>query len=682
MPDKKQRRLLWDVETDGLLPTMTRIHCLLMQDVDTDEMFKFRRNDEEDTIAEGVEMLQNASMLIGHNIIGFDIKAVKKVFPEFDPVDAEIRDTLVLVRLLPIDFKPLDIAANKSGRLPGKFMGKHSLDSWGYRLGKRKGDYAKEMLAQGMDPWFAWNQEMEDYCENDVIVNRLLWDMIQKYSVPEDVVDMEQACQEVVTYMEHTGFFFDKAEAEKLHQKLQSTMDETVARLVADRCGAFVPEKKYVIKPLWDDPFGMQKAKKYGKPRPEFGEDGSRKWWADVSVPKKTMKSRDPKKRGDRTEGAPYCKIKWKDFNPASRIQVTDLLVEEYNWTPTDWTKTGMPSVDDIVLRSLGETIPLCNDLADVFFLQKLLGYIANGSEAWLKKYNEETGAVHCYINIGGTVTGRCAHQGPNLGQVPSVIVGPDKQPLLGLAGRYGYECRSLFSAPREVRGIPWKQVGVDLSGIEFRCLAEAMAPHDGGETIKIITSGQDIHKANMEKTGITSRDVIKRGLYGLLYGAGDQKLGSTVAPDRDSSQWQEIGRRFRAQLMDGIPALKEVIKETQAQAKHGFLTGLDGRKIACRSPHSALNTRLQSAAALIAKRWLIFTEDMMMDEGFDHGLSGDFALLAFVHDEIQAGVKAEYAEKYAAICIEAAAEAGRSFEFLCPIDAEAKIGTNWAETH
>jgi len=676
------RRLLWDVETNGLLPTMDRIHCLHIIDVDTLEKFAFRNNKAGNDIADGVAMLEAADMWIGHNIIGFDIKAVAIVYPHFHAGDIEIRDTLVMVRLLPIDFKPLDFAANKQGRLPAKMIGKHSLDSWGYRLGKRKGDYAKEMQAKGLDPWSEWNQEMDDYCENDIDVNILLWNFIEKHNVSLDTIDMEQATQEVVTYMEHTGFPFKLAEAEVLAQKLQSEMAVKVQAVVEKRCGAFAAEKKYVISPLWNDPKGLQAKKAYKPPREEWGEDYSRKWWAEITIPKKDAKSKDPTKRGDRTAGGAYCKMKWKPFSPTSRDQVIDFLTDDFAWHPTEWTKTGRPSVDDTVLRAMGERHPICNELADIFQLQKLLGYISNGSEAWIKKFDKETGAVHCYINIGGTVTGRASHHGPNLGQVPSVQLDKDDHPILGLKGKYGYECRSLFYVPETVEGEPWVQVGADLSGIEFRCLADAMSPYDGGEMIEVIASGQDIHAYNMSKTGIDSRSTIKRGLYGLLYGAGDPKIGATIAADLDSSQWAEAGRRFRQQLMDGLPALNSVIKETQAQAQKGFIYGLDGRKVPIRSEHAALNTRLQGAGALIAKRWLVFTEDYAMAEGLNHGWHGDFAMLAFVHDEIQSAARSEVAEEFAALCIEAAADAGSSFGMSCPIGAEFKIGHNWAECH
>lgn len=671
----------FDVETNGLLPTLDRIHVLHMVNVKTREAFTYRRNEDEDTIEEGIKRLSAADKLTGHNIIGFDLKAVRKVFPDFD-FQGEIHDTLVSIRLLPIEFKQKDSVLHKRGKLPSKLIGSHSLDAWGYRLGRRKGDYAKDCIEKNIDPWATWNQDMEDYCVNDVEVNLELLKFIEGFRLNKDVLEMEQATQEVVTYMEQSGYPFNLAEAEKLIHELQSQFDTLIKLASENVCGRYVADKKHVVSAIWHDPEGIQASREYKKPRFEWGEDYSRAIWADITIPKMTSKSSDPTKRGDRTEGAAYCKIKWQAFSPTSRDHVRYLLRDKYDWKPQHWTPKGNPSVDDISLRALIDTVPIANTLADIYLIQKLLGYLANGAEAWVKKYNPNTGKIHPYTNIGGTVTGRCSHHGPNIGQVPSVEVGPDDKPVMGLAGGYGWECRALFHTPDLIHGDPWCQVGVDLSGIEFRMLAENMAEFDGGEIMNVIVSGQDIHRYNMAKTGIESRSVIKRGLYGLLYGAGDEKLGATVAPDTDPGKWQEAGRRFRSQIMEGLPALKHVVAKYKRQAESGYIIGLDGRKLLCRSPHSSLNTKLQSDGALVAKRWVIFIEDFALDAGLDHGWSGDFAMMAFIHDEVQSAVKAVHAQKYAELCVEAAAESGRSFGLKCPIGAEYKIGHNWAETH
>jgi DNA polymerase I-like protein with 3'-5' exonuclease and polymerase domains len=480
--------------------------------------------------------------------------------------------------------------------------------------------------------------------------------------------------------MEDQGYPFKMPEAKALASRLNEEITQKVALVSEGIPDVIVPDKRYIVSPLWWDPDGINAKKPYDRPRSEFGEDYSRSWWGDVTVPKRTTKSTDPKKRGDRTKGAPYCKMKWREFSPTSRDHVRELLRDKYGWKPETWTDKGNPTVDDKVLRGLTDTVPHAGDLADIFTLQKLLGYIESGQESWIKKYNEKTGCIHPYTNTGGTVTGRCSHHGPNIAQVPSVQFNKDG-PIRGLEGGYGLECRSLFHTPKEINGRPWRQVGVDLSGIEFRMLAEETARYDGGELIEVVLRG-DVHEYNMQATGINDRAVIKRGLYGLLYGAGDPKLGATVAPDASPSDWKTIGKTFRSQLMRGLPALKKVIDDIKAEAERGYIIALDGRKIYVRSPHSALNSKLQSSAAIVAKRWVVTAEEMLLDAGLSHGWTGEFVFLAFVHDELQCSVDKRYAKLAARKIVEAAAAAGHYYEMKCPIDAESKIGQNWAECH
>ena len=66
--------------------------------------------------------------------------------------------------------------------------------------------------------------------------------------------------------------------------------------------------------------------------------------------------------------------------------------------------------------------------LANYFMIQKRLGMLAEGKNAWLKL--EKQNRIYAGINSNGAVTGRCTHSNPNLGQVPSV------------RAQYGSECR------------------------------------------------------------------------------------------------------------------------------------------------------------------------------------------------------------------------------------------------
>ena len=114
-------RLIVDLETDGLLPQLTKIHCIVAKDIDSNEVYAFYGN----SIPLGIDLLESADELIAHNGIGFDIPALKKVYPEFK--EKKVTDTLVLSRLIHADLANEDHARNWSDdhNLPKKSYGSH-----------------------------------------------------------------------------------------------------------------------------------------------------------------------------------------------------------------------------------------------------------------------------------------------------------------------------------------------------------------------------------------------------------------------------------------------------------------------------------------------------------------------------------------------------------------------------
>lgn len=776
------KTLIADIETDGLLVPMTRIHCIVMRDAVTRETQRYRRWDggvarwaerqietneivlreqefpAENTIEEGVRALQEADVVVFHNGIGFDVKAIQKIYPWFAPQC--VRDTLVLTRLIVSDVKERDLNRIRQGQftrgkasrevellaaqpqtdlvkaalveqtaiaskltpgeVPGLMVGKHTLDAWGFRVGLHKGTYSKDMEAMGLNPWAQWNPGQEDYCENDIDVTEVLWAAIRKENPSQGSVELEHAITDLTSVMEANGFPFDAVAAKELATKLRFDLEALLAEAIPAFGKWAAPATKWQVRALWDDPKGVNRKKTYNEPRPEFGEDYSRAVWGGVTVPKRAARfvssvhpdlCADGATHSYRSPDAPFCKMVMKTFLPTSRVQIIDRFTTIYSWEPAEFSDKGNPTVDDDVLRALGESIPVAKACAEIFFVSKILGYIESGRYSWLNTCDPMTGSIHGHINTGGTPTGRCSHLAPNIAQVPRVVVADvvlkngsynplllnedgELAPqcyrngvglatkkmtyLLGRPGRYGYECRSLFFMPP-----PFKQVGVDLSSIEFRCLAELCAEFDNGELIEVVLKG-DIHQYNKDKSGVETRDIAKRCLYALMYGAGDFKLGITAYPHLATRPEAAIraGALIRAQLMEGVPALRRAIEKIKAQAKNGFIYGLDGRKVKIRSEHSALNFKLQGDAALIAKVWAILTEYAALDAGMVHSWAGDFVMVAFVHDELQNGVHEDCADEFAQLSIAAAPEAGKFFKFRCPVAAEAKIGSNWAECH
>ncbi len=712
------RRLLFDIEGDGLLHQMTRIHCLFIEDIDTGERWDFANNAERNDIEVGLKMLEEAAMLIGHNIVAFDLPAILIPYPNFR-TEAVLRDTLVMVRMMFANVKESDFRLNAKGLLPGQQIGRQGLKAWGYRLKLHKGDYAdvyeqklkdKHKEAE-IDPptkdeirifvWGTWNIDMHDYCGMDLDVNLALLDRLIELEWDQHSTKFEHQVHGLMVKMEENGFPFSTARALALSEKLRVEHDKLTLEAI-EEIGIWWRPTKYS-----DDEDKLNR---------DMGEGDRRRIWGKIDIPKRNANFAKSNAllakeqtynlmRHNTIKGAPFVKVTLKEFNPGSRTQVIDRLTVLYEWTPQDFTDKGNPIVDDEILRNLAEHVPIADTLAEIFFLKKRLGMIADGKNAWLKLVGDD-GAIHATTNCGGTVSGRASHARPNISQVPGVLTGDTKDKIkaisaasrLGLhisdfkfnpvkeewswvekgrEGKYGWEARECFIS-REGRRL----MGCDLSGIEFRCLANLTFPFDNGELVDIVLNG-DIHQKNADLAGI-SRSIAKRLLYACMYGGGDGKLGSIVEPLASEARQRTLGKQLRAKLMAAMPSLARAIKEIQREARRsrGTIMGLDGRRLYVRSPHSALNLRLQSDGAMIAKKWILLTDDAFYDEGWEHGPEFDYAFAAWSHDEIQVEVKEALAGRGGVIAKNMAPLAGEYFKFNCPVAAEYKIGTNWAETH
>jgi DNA polymerase I len=162
-----------------------------------------------------------------------------------------------------------------------------------------------------------------------------------------------------------------------------------------------------------------------------------------------------------------------------------------------------------------------------------------------------------------------------------------------------------------------------------------------------------------------------------FLYGAGDAKIGSVVGKGADA------GKKLKTRSLAKTPALKKLKEAVQEAAKRGYVIGLDGRHVHVRSAHAALNTLLQSAGAIICKKWLVLLEGELQNGGLKHGWDGDYAFCAWSHDEVQIACRTpEVAEIIAEKARQAVYLAGEHFNFRCPLAGESKVGSTWKDTH
>lgn len=632
-------------------------------------------------LQKGLGLLMEATELIGHNIIKFDLPALQKVYPWLKPTGVVI-DTLVLARLIWPELKETDPKLIKRGKLPPGLRGRYSLEAFGYRLGNWKGDYSKMMEEKGLDPWASWNPEMQDYCEQDVVVNAdlygKLWTLWKDLKTEEGKrspfsdrsILLEMDVARIVARQERWGFAFDTKKAEKLYvklvaerDKLERSLKETFGTWLASN-GQVTPKKDRSVQQKDLPPIGY-KTKRDGTQVPIY-----------------------PK--AHYSEGCPYTNIKTVEFNPGSRQHIAERLKKLYGWRPMEFTDSGEPKVDETVLSQL--PWPEARLLTEYLTVAKRIGQIAEGKQAWLKQ--EVNGRIFGGVITLGAVTRRMTHSKPNIAQVPKVKSDDDGNVLWGYVGGYGADCRELFTSTAG-----FVLVGCDADALELRCLAGYMARYDGGAYIETILKGKksegtDMHTVNARALGldpmkaytvegktVSGREIAKVWFYAFIYGAGDYKLGTILGVLGSEKKIRDAGTASKDAFMRNLPALGELVKQVKKRAaKRKFLFALDGGKLKVRKAHAALNTLLQSAGAIIMKVALVILDADLQAAGLVPGV--DYEFCANVHDEWQIDTLPQHVETVKRLAEDSIRKAGDDLEFKCPLAGNADAGSNWKETH
>jgi DNA polymerase I-like protein with 3'-5' exonuclease and polymerase domains len=197
---------VFDIEADGLNELTfgkkvkgekiiqreaTRIHCLIIRDYHTDEVEVYR----EDRMREGLERLAAMDVVIGHNIIGYDLPVLQRLY---GPVEftAKVFDTLVAARLLWPDARNHPYKGNSLARL-------------GIPAGCPK--------MEGPEQWEVWTQEMEDYCIGDTRTSKAIFNWLRprltKYKGP---LKLEHAFATEIARQQDNGVVINIEEAEDL----------------------------------------------------------------------------------------------------------------------------------------------------------------------------------------------------------------------------------------------------------------------------------------------------------------------------------------------------------------------------------------------------------------------------------------------------------------------------------
>ena len=357
--------LIFDVETTPVkegdigLNSVDVMHCIVVQDVETEEIFSFPPWE----LDAGVELLMKADTLIGHNIIGFDIPILTKL-SSFELGGKKLIDTLVASRL----FNP-------------SREGGHGLTPWGFKLGFPKGK------VENLDFFLEYSPEMLEYCIRDVELNTKVFKTLQEEGkgFSKESLALEQQVALPLREQEWNGFKFNLKKAElllaELREKIQSSKDEVHK--------VFVPK-------LVDDKLVTPYIKKDGM----LGKRGITEEEFNLISSTKNYE--------------PFMRKKLQEFNLGSRKQIGEYL-QDFGWKPKRFTPTGQPIVDENVLVNI-KGIPEAKLIGEYLVLQKRIAQI----DSWIKAIKEDD-RVHGWVIPNGTITGRMAHRKPNMAQVPNV---------------------------------------------------------------------------------------------------------------------------------------------------------------------------------------------------------------------------------------------------------------------
>lgn len=345
--------LIFDIEANGLLKTVDKLWCIVTKDIISNGKLTHKEFHP--------QLLEETDILIGHNIIQYDLPVLKKLYGWSPKPYVKIVDTLILSRML----------------YPG-LRQSHSLASWGKDLNFSKGE---------IKDFSYFQSEMIPYCENDVELTHKLYDILQSRKQELNIFNIETAIEskmefaQIMALQEENGFTLDVKKAETLYQLLKDE-HEILNKELLQKMPQLKKQDHY------------NKVKKEGRLISENETSYSYTQGKNNKLYKK--------------------EFKFEEANPNSRQQLVKWLCS-LGWKPSVKSLKGGIKLDEKVLKTIN--IPEAQNLSRMFRIQKQLGMIKDGEQSWLNTVDSD-GKVRGQIHVNAAVTGRSSHSNPNLAQV------------------------------------------------------------------------------------------------------------------------------------------------------------------------------------------------------------------------------------------------------------------------
>ncbi len=632
-----KRIFVGDIEADGLLNEATKIHCAVFKNITTGEIVKFWPWEGADYIKQLLVFLDTVDVLIMHNGIGYDWPLLEKLYGY--KFKGQKVDTLIMSRLLnPKRLIPFNC--------PNKKIGPHSVEAWGYRVGRGKPEH---------EDWSKYSAEMLHRCTEDVEIQHLIFKELEKeYSGKnwKNAFKLSFKLFEYLQKQEQYGWLVDQQHMHKcIHQldfwinRIDRVLDKYLPLIVEIEETKEKGEYKWIKKPFLKDG-------RYA---------GAVVSWAQQH---NINLSNNP-------VGGPFSRVTFRQVNLNSNDETKDYLLKS-GWEPLEWNENDAGertspklSKDDPfegITGGIGRLVAKrvqCRQRKSI--IEGLFGIIRSD------------GRISSIINNLAT-TARATHRG---------IVNIPKA-----SSFYGKQMRKIFTSKEG-----FVLVGTDSDACQLRMLAGRM---NNPEYIEAMVNGDkklgtDNHSITARIGELESRDIAKNVMYCLLFGGGDVKLAKTAKKPHNT------GAELRAKLYRGLDGLGDLVekltKEWRATAKRrfnakwnkmeyfdGYITGLDGRPIYVPFEHQLLVYLLQSDEAIMMSAAYIRANQQLEKMGYKYG--EDYGFTAWYHDEYTIECRANLSTIVARVAEDAIEWAGRFYSIPCPHKGQAATGRNWYDIH
>jgi DNA polymerase I-like protein with 3'-5' exonuclease and polymerase domains len=609
-------RLVFDAEADGLLDVATKVHCIVIANLDQDEVSVYGPTE----VSAALANLQRADCLTGHNIIGYDLALLRRLYGWTPSPACIVRDTLVISRLILPDIGALDdkVAAMTRRKASKKLRGSHSLEAWGVRLGVAK-------IGTDIEVWKEYTPQMRERCIGDAHLTKVLWHFLKPDGYDQRAIELEHRATFICDGIKADGAPFDSTRAEQLAQQLTARRAALKAKL------------------------GQQFPRVNLNSRPQLGAALEARGWVPEG---RTEKKNQPRITDEILD---TIATTYPEFAGLSEYFLLGRLIAALSGGNKAWLKYA--GADG---RIHGSIIHIGTPHSRAKHFGPNLAQVPNPKKG--KPYGVECRSLFR----------------PDNGWV---FVAADQAQLQdrGLAhylqshdgGAYG----KTFTDGTDSHWKSATALGLVDEGTErVKDNKLHTTLREGAKTFRymLIFGGKD------RRAGLVIYSAA-RGAKHLDSGSLYRKFfGDTARPAE--STLRRVGGKARNAFFESMPGFRDLLQKLENRVRrYGWLPGLDGRRVPVRSLHVALNYIIVASEAIICKRWLVLVYDELCAR-FRYGWGGDVVLVLWVHDELVACCKPEIADAVGEIMTRHGREAGEFYGFRVPLAVDYTVGHGWAE--